>query len=740
MHSRLVVRSLIAVPVLVAAGLFLFTPASVRGIDLGASRLVASEPFAPAMAASCTWEVAAPEAAAFQRGAAPLSRAATRSSGVGVPADEVGQACRAEGCLDTETRTPVRRIEDQYAGFSAIALDPVRNEVVLADEFDFNLLVYDRLAVTPDAAVRTEPKRTIGGPKTNSQYASDVYVDPKNGDIYALNNDSVVGLNVYSRAAQGDVPPDRAFHSPYGAFGMAVDEGTQQVLLTVQHDSAVVVWPKAARGEDRPIRLLQGDRTNLGDPHGIALDVENQLMFVANYGTSRQALRGTLGTHASSETPRIPMWPAGGYWPRTGGIGYRHEILLGTGTFGPPSITVFPIDASGNTAPLRVIEGPKTQLNWPTGIAVDPDRGELYVTNAVGDSVNVFSSDAQGDAAPIRVLQGSRTLLKNPTGVVVDAANDEVWVTNFGNHTATVYRRSASGDVAPVRMIRSAPLDEATTLISNPYSVAFDSRRDEILVPNCVAQPRIAAYAALADKNALPSRIIEGQRTGLNRTVHSIAYDAIHDEIVVQSNIGQAILTFRGDANGEEAPIRIIQGPKTQLRDPEKIFVDPIHDEIFAINMSIKDEILVFDRGAQGDVAPIRVLKGPDTRLNADFGAVDPVHDVIVVSGRNGILIYDRTASGNTKPLRVIAGPKSGVSRGGKIALYPPTGRIIANAGSGGGGFIGVWNIDDDGDVPPLWILRGPNGGLTVDPKNKTVIAASKPLNAIVSYSLPEIF
>jgi DNA-binding beta-propeller fold protein YncE len=743
MHARLILRSLLAAPALAAAGGLLFTSAPVRGIDLGRSRLVAAEPFAPGMADSCTWEVAAPDAPASQGPSAGPSRSATRTADGTETAFE-GQDCRAPGCRDAEARKPIRKIEDPYAGFSAIALDLVRDEVVLVDEFDFDILVYDRLAATPPAARRTEPKRVIGGPRTESQYVSGVHVDPKNGDIYAVNNDSVVGLNVYARTAQGDVPPSRAFHSPYGAFGMAVDEDRQELLFTVQHDGAVVAWPKAARGEDRPTRLLQGDRTQMGDPHGIAIDPKNRLMFVANYGTSRLAVPGPLGTHASTSTPRIPNWPAGNLWPRTGGPGYRHEIVPGTGRFGPPSITVFPLGASGNVAPLRVIQGPNAQLNWPTGVAVDADRGEIYVTNAVGDSVNVFRSDAQGDAAPIRVLKGPQTLLKNPTGVVVDPAHDEVWVTNFGNHTATAYRRNASGNAAPVRIIRSAPLEAPTTLISNPYSVAFDSTRNEILVPNCVAHPRIAAYTALADKNATPVRIIEGQATLLNRTVHSIAYDAMHDEIVVQSNIGQAILTFRGGAKGEEAPIRVIRGPKTGLRDPEKIFVDPVHHEIFVINMTIKDEILVFDRRANGDVAPIRVLKGPDTRLNADFGAVDPVHDVIVVGGRHGLSIYDRTAEGNTKPLRVISGPKSGVSRAGKLTVYPPTGKIIANAGAGGedddGGFIGVWSIEDNGDVPPLWILRGPGGGLTVDPRNKTVITSSKPLNAVLSYSLPELF
>ena len=43
--------------------------------------------------------------------------------------------------------------------------------------------------------------------------------------------------------------------------------------------------------------------------------------------------------------------------------------------------------------------------------------------------------------------------------------------------------------------------------------------------------------------------------------MHGMGFDAIHDEIVVNSPLAQAILTFRGGADGEEAPIRTIQGP-----------------------------------------------------------------------------------------------------------------------------------------------------------------------------------
>ena len=123
-------------------------------------------------------------------------------------------------------------------------------------------------------------------------------------------------------------------------------------------------------------------------------------------------------------------------------------------------------------------------MNWPAGIAADPEREELYVANDAGDSILVFSADARGDATPIRTLKGPRSGIKNPTGLFLDKKNDELWVSNFGNHTATVYKPTASGDTPPLRTIRSGPLGEPSLMIGNPGSVAYDTKREEILVPN----------------------------------------------------------------------------------------------------------------------------------------------------------------------------------------------------------------------------------------------------------------
>jgi len=249
--------------------------------------------------------------------------------------------------------------------------------------------------------------------------------------------------------------------------------------------------------------------------------------------------------------------------------------------------------------------------------------------------------------------------------------------------------------------------------------------------------------------------------------MHAIAYDEIHDEIVVPQDFAQAILTFRGGATGEEAPIRVIQGPLTQLQSVDQLAIDPVHNEIFVPD---GDHVLVFPREANGNVAPIRVLKGPDTLLGASTAAVDPVHNLLLVSGTlaekagspgagggrsrsGGVSIFNRTDQGNVKPRAVIRDSSLG---GGRVYVYPPRGEIIvvANVGGGSGygvmardtGFVGVWSIQDNGDVPPRWMIGGPKGvllairGVTLDPENKNVIITDKRLNAILTYSFPEIF
>lgn len=398
-----------------------------------------------------------------------------------------GTAADAARRAQVVPRKPLRTISDAYAMFSAVAVDAARNEAVLQDENLGRLLVYNRTDNTPPAAALTEPRRIIAGPATHLELNCGVYIDPKTGNIYSVNNDTEDHMVVFDRQAKGNTPPTWKLHTPHGTFGIAVDEGAEQLFLTIQHSNAVVTYPKTARDDDPPTRLLQGDRTLLADPHGIAFDSKNNLIFVANFGSTRTprpdsgglirypafAATESYDPFAIGQKPRIkPNWPLDVY-----------QMVPGSGRTLPPSITVYDKTAQGDAAPIRVITGPRTQLNWPAGLFVDAARGELFVANDGGGTVLVFSTSANGDAAPLRVLKGPRTQLSYPTSVFVDEKNDELWVANFGNHSATVYNRTASGDTAPIRVIRSAPIGTPAPTLVNAR-ITYDTKRDEILAPN----------------------------------------------------------------------------------------------------------------------------------------------------------------------------------------------------------------------------------------------------------------
>jgi DNA-binding beta-propeller fold protein YncE len=412
-------------------------------------QLVSIEPLSPDMDGQmCEW--------------APASASATlaESLAAGSSAPALSEDTPPLGGTVDADRPPLRVIKDPYPSYSAVAVEPKSNMLVMTDENIFRILEYNRQDNTPPGAQLTEPKRIIGGDKTKAEMMCGVYIDPVSGDIYAVNNDTQDWLVIFSRNARGNTEPDRALAVPHGTFGIAVDEKRRELYLTAQHTNQVIVYPKMASGHDQPLRSLYGDSTQLEDPHGVAVDSTNNLMFVTNHGSVRYRGR----------TPQLAV-----------GIS---NYTPGSGQFHAPSIAVYARDASGNTAPLRTISGPKTTLNWPMLIAVDEQRAEIYVANDMDNSVVVFRESDEGNVAPARIIKGPKTGVKNPTGVALDLANQELWVANMGNHSASVFPLTANGNIQPLRTIRGGPGNELSLMIGNPGAVGYDTKRDQILVPN----------------------------------------------------------------------------------------------------------------------------------------------------------------------------------------------------------------------------------------------------------------
>jgi hypothetical protein len=253
--------------------------------------------------------------------------------------------------------------------------------------------------------------------------------------------------------------------------------------------------------------------------------------------------------------------------------------------------------------------------------------------------------------------------------------------------------------------------------------------------------------------------------------MHGLFYDPVHDEIVVPVALGGAVLTLRGGATGGEAPIRLLQGPRTGLVQPDTLWVDIEHDEL--IVDSGDDSVLIFPRTATGNVPPIRRLGGPKTRIRDIFGlSADSSRNLIVVANRvdtvgresnDGLLIFNRTDEGDVAPKRVIGGPKTGIIKLRQITVDEARGQIFVSVKNNfefydwnhakpspwdqsKTGFIGVWGVDDNGDVPPRGVIKGPASGLVwpagvaINPATHEVFAIDSVSNALSTFTMPEFF
>jgi len=253
--------------------------------------------------------------------------------------------------------------------------------------------------------------------------------------------------------------------------------------------------------------------------------------------------------------------------------------------------------------------------------------------------------------------------------------------------------------------------------------------------------------------------------------MHGIFYDPTHDEIVVPVALGGAVLTLPGGADGGAPPLRVLQGPATGLVQPDTLYVDVPHDEM--IVDSGDDSVLVFQRTATGNAAPIRKIGGPKTQIRNIYGmSVDSVHNVIVVANRvdlggresnDGILIFNRTDQGDVAPRGVIAGPKTGIIKIRQVVVDEERGQIFATIKNNfenydvedlrpspwnpdKTGFIGVWSINDSGNVPPRGVIKGPATGLiwpagvAINPKNHEVYTIDSVSNALFMFHMPELF
>src|SRR3990172_7190660 len=173
-----------------------------------------------------------------------------------------------------------------------------------------------------------------------------------------------------------------------------------------------------------------------------------------------------------------------------------------------PRISVYASSADGNPPPTEVIQGEKPpQALTSHYIAIDTVRDELIVPNPFAQAILFFRGGASGDEAPLRILQGPKTLLNAPDNVAVDPIHREIYIAQFPTDSIFVFRSDVGGDVEPIRIIRGP-----RTKLDRPIRIEVDPINNVMAVTTASA---ILMFNRTDQGDAAPRWVLSGPKTGL---------------------------------------------------------------------------------------------------------------------------------------------------------------------------------------------------------------------------------
>jgi len=265
-----------------------------------------------------------------------------------------------------------------------------------------------------------------------------------------------------------------------------------------------------------------------------------------------------------------------------GGVSFNSVSTDGTGqiyaggTGTAPEILVYAAASSGAATPLRTIVGGTGSFTYPASMAIDSsgllyvaDGGDTPAGNAPSNMIAVFSASATGNATPIRLIQGPLTQIDEARQIALDAAGN-LYVANQGDGSILVFAPGANGNVAPARVISTGGINGSTGIAvdagGNVYAVTY--------LPSDLNSAVIAEYAAGATGNAVPVKVIYGPLTGLG-IGGSLSVDGAGNLYTLGNTATTGpgalgppfVAKFAPSASGNVAPLSMFTPPGTNAFD-----------------------------------------------------------------------------------------------------------------------------------------------------------------------------
>ena len=263
------------------------------------------------------------------------------------------------------------------------------------------------------AKENSQPTRLIAGQKTLlSRTMHDIRYDAVN-DEFLVTNPFAQAIMAYRGGATGEEAPIRVIMGPKTQISGSAYAGVDRLDVDPIHNeilvptgASILVFPRTATGDVAPIRVIKGPETMLRGAQTLAVDPVNNVIVASFSPSSRSS---TLGARADA------------------------------GFVGSGGLAIFNRTDNGNVKPQRVIFGPNTgivrinqlQAYPPKSLFVAAMPGAGSEQEPEGVFVGVWSIHDSGDVAPRWKIWGPKSLMKKPRGVTLNPKNKEIIVSDM---------------------------------------------------------------------------------------------------------------------------------------------------------------------------------------------------------------------------------------------------------------------------------------------------------------------
>ncbi|HWP84443.1 MAG TPA: hypothetical protein VNN17_04600 [Terriglobia bacterium] len=266
-----------------------------------------------------------------------------------------------------------------------------------------------------------------------------------------------------------------------------------------------------------------------------------------------------------------------------------------------PQIAAFARLAEENARPTRLIAGQATLLSRTMhDIRYDELHDEVFVTNPFARAILTYRGGADGNEAPIRIIQGSKTELGDPTRYAggpdrldVDPIHNEIFVPDGSR--VLVYPRLGNGNIAPIRILQGPDtrLDDMGTAAVDPVNNVLVVAQD-IVTKASGNRAYILIFDRTAQGNTKPRGVIHGPKTEITRInqlqIYSpkgwivAAQPGFIDEQIPE-NVYVGIWSIHD--NGDVPPRWKLGGSNSVMLKPRGVAINAKHKELIVADMRL---------------------------------------------------------------------------------------------------------------------------------------------------------